>query len=482
MRLLLLVVAAAAVAVAALADGALTLAEEPVVEAGSFAQSLDHFSAMERRTWTQHYVKSGPFSEAGGEAGGEAGPVVILLGGHEPVTPHTLADSHALEIAQQLKGVAFALEHRFFGASIPTEDMKLSSLRYLSQDQALADVASFIEHLRATGQAPPASRVVLYGGLRAGNLAAWARVKYPHLVHAAVASSAPLWARGAFTEWMDVDMAVLEKRGGAKCRQDVRAAVEYLDKTLGDKGGVAEIKELFGLCADFGEQRWDADMLFQRLTDSVSGAVDIEETPYMNMVQEACYMLDVSDQPRDKLQAMGSIAGFGMSDQGCEDVGYKKGIAAALNDRWGGAVTAYNEQLTDRLLLFLSCFEFGQFHALSSEWKNHYPLELSLQKCSDVFGKDFSPAQLDEAVRRTNMEFGAARPDIRRVVFVHGQDDPYAALGVTEDIDGDLAPVVEIPGARQCKDLEKSSEDDKQGLKEARAKIVDHLKKFLNMS
>ena len=41
------------------------------------------------------------------------------------------------------KGVVFALEHRFYGASQPTGDLSMSSLRYLSSQQALEDVAAF---------------------------------------------------------------------------------------------------------------------------------------------------------------------------------------------------------------------------------------------------------------------------------------------------------------------------------------------------
>lgn len=42
---------------------------------------------------------------------------------------------------------------------------------------------------------PPDTKWVAFGGSYPGSLAAWLRLKYPHLVHAAVSSSGPLLAK-----------------------------------------------------------------------------------------------------------------------------------------------------------------------------------------------------------------------------------------------------------------------------------------------
>jgi len=66
------------------------------------------------------------------------------------------------------------------------------NLKYLTSEQALADAAKFIEYKQRTyGNT---SKVIVFGGSYAGSLAAWMRLKYPHLVHAAVSSSGPLLA------------------------------------------------------------------------------------------------------------------------------------------------------------------------------------------------------------------------------------------------------------------------------------------------
>lgn len=76
--------------------------------------------------------------------------------------------------------------------------MSSANLQYLSADQALADLAYFIEYLTEKGDLRPGQKVAVFGGSYPGNLAAWARVKYPHLVSAAVSSSAPVHAEADF--------------------------------------------------------------------------------------------------------------------------------------------------------------------------------------------------------------------------------------------------------------------------------------------
>lgn len=89
----------------------------------------------------------------------------------------------------------FALEHRYYGESVPVEDYSTPNLQWLSSAQALADLASFVGAMRERhGLHAPANRWVTFGGSYPGMLAAWARLEYPHLVHAAVASSAPVHA------------------------------------------------------------------------------------------------------------------------------------------------------------------------------------------------------------------------------------------------------------------------------------------------
>lgn len=69
---------------------------------------------------------------------------------------------------------------------------------YLSSHQALADLANFISTVNKKLKLPSDVKWIAFGGSYPGSLAAWLRVKYPHLVYAAVSSSGPLVAKVDF--------------------------------------------------------------------------------------------------------------------------------------------------------------------------------------------------------------------------------------------------------------------------------------------
>lgn len=66
---------------------------------------------------------------------------------------------------------------------------------YLNSEQALADLAYFIEGMNSLHKIPPGTKWITFGGSYPGSLAAWSRVKYPHLIHGAMSASGPLLAK-----------------------------------------------------------------------------------------------------------------------------------------------------------------------------------------------------------------------------------------------------------------------------------------------
>lgn len=59
--------------------------------------------------------------------------------------------------------------------------MSLESLKYLSSEQALADLATFHEAMIPLFSLTSSNRWIMFGGSYPGALSAWFRYKYPHL-------------------------------------------------------------------------------------------------------------------------------------------------------------------------------------------------------------------------------------------------------------------------------------------------------------
>src|SRR5690606_24326369 len=73
------------------------------------------------------------------------------------------------------------------------------------------------------------------GGSYPGNMAAWFRLKYPHVTDGSIGSSAPLLAQENFPEYMDVVAHALRYFGGSDCYNKVRVAAEAVQAKLDAK-------------------------------------------------------------------------------------------------------------------------------------------------------------------------------------------------------------------------------------------------------
>ncbi len=68
-----------------------------------------------------------------------------------------------------------AIEHRFYGESIPNQDLSTNNLQYLSSDHALNDLKNFLDAMYAE---KPFKKVVLTGCSYAGAVVAWFAEKH----------------------------------------------------------------------------------------------------------------------------------------------------------------------------------------------------------------------------------------------------------------------------------------------------------------
>ena len=136
------------------------------------------------------------------------------------------------------------LEHRFYGKSRPTPDLSTENLQYLSSEQALADLAQFRNFIHTSYNLTEKNRWISFGGSYPGSLSAWFRLKYPHLVYAAVSSSAPMFAIIDFSDYMVVVNNSLSLYN-SQCTVEIQKATLQVQQLMQSGSGRSALSKIF---------------------------------------------------------------------------------------------------------------------------------------------------------------------------------------------------------------------------------------------
>ena len=110
-----------------------------------FQQALDHFDVLNNgpgTAWPQRFWVNSSFFDENNDAADA--PVMFYIEGEGAGSPYSVLGGEHVALAAQYGALIVSLEHRYYGASIPTADLSTSNLRYLSSHQAIADIATFI--------------------------------------------------------------------------------------------------------------------------------------------------------------------------------------------------------------------------------------------------------------------------------------------------------------------------------------------------
>ncbi|PAV88830.1 hypothetical protein WR25_06283 isoform D [Diploscapter pachys] len=152
---------------------------------------VDHFAFANNDTFKLRYFINTKSYE-------EGGPIFFYTGNEGALEGFALNTGFMWDIAPEFKAAVVFAEHRYYGETWPyPKSLSYNDTRYLgylSSEQALADFALLIDHLKQN-RIPGAanSPVIVFGGSYGGMLSAWMRIKYPHIVHGAIAASAPVF-------------------------------------------------------------------------------------------------------------------------------------------------------------------------------------------------------------------------------------------------------------------------------------------------
>ncbi|XP_034943552.1 putative serine protease K12H4.7 [Chelonus insularis] len=435
-----------------------------------FEQYLDHFDPTNGKTWKQRYFMNKEYHKNGG-------PVFLMIGGEGEASPHWMKEGQWIEYAKQYNALCFQLEHRFYGKSRPTVDLSTKNLVYLSSEQALADLAYFIQNMTHLYQIPHDTKWIAFGGSYPGSLAAWMRIKYPHLIHGAVSSSGPLLAKIDFRQYYVVVENAL-KTHSDKCVSAVADGMNQIQIMLHHVLGQQNVVKTFKLCQPFDSsnpQRNDVSNLFETLASNFAEVVQYNKdnrktSKTANITIDTVCDILVDEKKGISAQRLAAVSNLLLEANGekCLDYQYSKMIDELRNVSWEAETSEGGRQW-----FYQTCTEFGFFQTSTARpelFSKTFPVEFFIQQCSDIFGPKYNFKLLDDGVERTNILYGGLYLEVSNVVYVHGSIDPWHALGIIKSSNSE-AQAIFINGTAHCANMYPASPNDLPQLVEARKQV-----------
>lgn len=446
-----------------------------------FTQFLDHFNPIDAHIWKQRYYVNTNYYKQGG-------PIFLLIGGEGTAQAKWMVEGQWIEYAKQFRALCFHVEHRFYGQSRPTVDLSVKNLAYLTSEQALADLAYFVQSMNVHYKLSNDTKWIAFGGSYAGSLAAWLRAKYPHLIHGAVSASAPLLAKIDFQEYyVAVEDAL--KKYSKKCVDTIVQANTQLHIMLHHPIGQKGIVEKFKLCDNIdpgNTKHKDISNLYETLASNFAGIVQYNRDNRNNSqmanltIESTCNILTNQKLGAaiDRLAFISNTILKANSEK-CLDYVYVKMIRDLRNVTWTS-----EEAEGGRQWMYQTCTEFGFFQTSTARpamFSETFPVDFFIQQCIDVFGPRYNTDLLKSAVKRTNILYGALDLKVTNVVFVHGSVDPWHILGITKSSDSQ-APAIYIDGTAHCANMYPPLETDVPQLKTARKQVEKLISHWLNVN
>ncbi|OAD59600.1 Putative serine protease K12H4.7 [Eufriesea mexicana] len=419
-------------------------------------QYVDHFNPRDNRTWSMRYLENSRFFK-------KNGPILIMIGGEWAINRGFLEAGLMYEIASSHNAQMYYTEHRFYGKSKPTEDTSSENLQYLSVDQALEDIAYFIKTKKRQERFKN-STVIVFGGSYAGSVATWARLKYPHLIQGALASSAPVLAKADFYEYYEVVTESLRKYS-QKCVDEIEAAFVEVEELLITEGGPEKLKKWFNLC-DVPVARYfdDEGHLENLLAEEFASIVQYNKVENGQTKIAACCKNMTASYLGSPLQRLAHLVS---SKDKCLKNNYNKFVKLYQNHTWDAQPDIM------RQWYYQTCTEYGYYQTSNSKnsiFGTLFPLRYFTDICRDLYGNYYDRIFLNTRIERTNIMYGGIRPDLRNVIFTNGDVDPWHALSVLQDLNTH-SPAILIKGSSHCRDLYSDSDTDVEDLIQARAKV-----------
>lgn len=394
-----------------------------------FEQKLDHFDRANHVTFQQRYFKN----ETYWRGASSGAPVFLCVGGEGPPLDYLVLVSSVhcndmVELAEKQNALLLALEHRYYGLSIPNDDLSTDNLRWLNTEQALGDIASFHDLITKEYGLTSANKWVSWGGSYPGMLAGLARLRYPHLFHASVSSSSPLEAAVEMFQYNDVvaeSMAAVDVGGSPECLAAISSGHATIGEMLKTPAGRRSLESTFNICGvnalenPLNQEQFAGDGVVYLPVQSNDPSCT---TPFCDIASVCVHMTNTSiGDPLTRLATLAAAQNTGP----CTVASYETMIKAMKNPK-----------NLMRSWLYQTCTEWGFYQTCPIGSKCPYTqglhtLDIDYDICLEAF--DITADEVDYQITYTNEVYGGSNIQGSRIMFPNGQIDPWHALGVLEE-------------------------------------------------
>ncbi|KAK2505776.1 hypothetical protein MC885_019183 [Smutsia gigantea] len=310
-------------------------------------------------------------------------------------------------------------------------------LNFLTSEQALADFAELIKYLRRTIPGAKNQPVIAIGGSYGGMLAAWFRMKYPHMVVGALAASAPIWQFenmvpcGVFMKIVTTDF----RKSGPNCSESIRKSWDAISRLARTGSGLHWLSEALHLCTPLTNSQ-DVQHLKDWISETWVNLAMVDYPYESNFLQPL---------PAWPIKVVCQY----LKNPNVSDLQLLQNIFQALNVyyNYSGQVRCLN----------ISETATGNLGSLG--WSYQWGVRPRPSWITAVYGgKNISS--------HTN------------IIFSNGELDPWSGGGVTKDITDTLVAVT-IPDGAHHLDLRASNAFDPTTVLVARSFEVRHMKQWI---
>jgi len=439
-------------------------------------QYIDHFNYLGQAGNNGMYKERYLVSEKSWKGNG---PILFYCGNEGSIVNFWNNTGFMFALAEELGALVVFAEHRYYGKSLPfgEDSFQPKNIGFLSIEQALADYAILIKHLQKEYKAYNAS-VFAMGGSYGGLLAGYMRYKYPHLIHGAVASSAPFLTIAGKRPRNEFFHSVTEtfRKADPSCPASVQEGFVDLEKLFDRTESLWTIAADFNLCASQFQKSYFRENMLAWLRNAFV-LLAMVDYPYPanfmadlpgHPVNQACkYMKD-----SNKLKGLAAIAKLLYGDKVvCHDT-FKEYVSCS--DPTGCGTGPDNppwdyQACTEMVLPGGSNNKTDMFPPLP------FTLEMRAHYCQGKFGLGYP---------RNNwlgIEYFGSLEDIKKssnIIFPNGDLDPWMSGGVLENLSPSLIAIM-IEGGAHHLDLRAANKDDPPSVVSARKEITDTLKKWM---